>query len=163
MYLKTPFKFIAPRAWKDLIQREKWLIGGTLKRVSYEEWHSAIKETFHTVKHSFRYVADPKGPWGLTHPEDGSLTGRPVLRGDCDGFVLEVFRKLVDQDLPVEALRWVIGKTEQGGHMIGIVETDQLSLVIDFNQDSPVSLDELDYCQLRFASNPSGQWFLATT
>lgn len=122
------------------------------------EWTSALfeqlQETNSAVNSSVRFVPDPENS-GLEENWDYPQQGR----GDCEDFVLEKRRLLVDSGLPSASLTCgiVFHQVQLYPHAVLLVETTAGTFVLDNLYDDVMCWDAVPYFYTR-REQPDGQW-----
>jgi len=115
-----------------------------------------VQKVHKEVKELFVWTSDEevwKSPEKWTRPVlDRDWFNRPILRGDCDDFMLEVYYRLRQQhNFPKSYLRLCVVATESHisdyDHAVLAIEFDNLGetdyLISDCNHDTVVSISKL--------------------
>jgi len=115
---------------------------------------SLINEVNQEVNHAIIPITDQE-LWGI--PEFWSY---PERYGDCEDYVLEKRRRLVDAGLPASHLLiTVVRQTNGDGHAVLTIRTDRGDLVLDNLTDRILPWRATDYEFLkRQSSRHAGQW-----
>lgn len=158
MSLAVPEAYIedAPEPYIDFCNRNEGSCN--LSGLEELEWTSELgallRETNTAVNSSVVFIPDPENS-GLEeswdYPEEG--------RGDCEDFVVEKRRLLVEAGLPSASLTCGIAfhEVQLYPHAVLFVETSAGTFVLDSLHDEVLCWDALPYFYTR-RERPDGQW-----